>query len=62
MEKKMEIMMPQDTKPNAEEMMEFMDELTREERESMLDFFRGAQYGYRMAKAGSAGGVAAAQA
>ena len=62
MEEKMEIMMPQASRKDAEEMVEFVSTLTREEREEMRDFFRGVQYGYRLAKAGSAGGVAAAQA
>lgn len=43
-EKDTTIMIPVESKPILDEMAEFVTELTREERDALLEFIRGARF------------------
>lgn len=47
---KMETIMPQDAKAEAEEVMAFLGTLDQDEEKEMLAFVRGAKFGRRMAE------------
>lgn len=42
--KGMEIMLPAESKPEAQELMEFLHTLTEDEQGGMSDFFQGAKW------------------
>ena len=46
---RMETVMPQDVKPEAEEVMTFLGTLTQDEGKEMLAFVRGVKFGRRLA-------------
>lgn len=44
MERKMDVLLPQEDKAEAEEVMEFMNILDGAEKKEFLDFMRGAKF------------------